>query len=311
MKDAAKHRRPLFGAQIELMSRLWGQAIERHYPDSLPDWRDPARHLALMNVTLLKAVKNLEWNQFFKKSGTTVLDVGAGTGWLSAFLSTYECVTRVDALDSDRDNLQVMLPQITELLGGSRQKINLLLGLMDPLPLSDESYDLIVASSSIHHTTNLFSSLAGLRRLLGRDGVLLLLNETPRTFDEYLNYTLHIIYLILERVGCRSSTEFQETLSANGILYDPKLGDTAFAFHHYANALKHAGFTFGIVRSGVYTGPVELVHFVCVRNDSDRNIREMGAIELPLSDVEVASPETLARVTEVMIAAVGKPSSPW
>jgi hypothetical protein len=178
---------------------------------------------------------------------------------------------------------------------------------MDPLPLPNESYDLIVASSSIHHTTNLFSSLAGLRRLLRRDGVLLLLNETPRTFDEYLNYTLKIISLILERVGCRLSTEFQETLSANGILYDAKLGDTAFAFHQYANALTNAGFRYGIIRSGVYTGPVELVHFVCARSDGDHDIRDMGAIEIPPSDLEVASQETLARVANVMIAAVGKP----
>jgi ubiquinone/menaquinone biosynthesis C-methylase UbiE len=304
MEDAANIE-ILFEAQIELMTRLWGQAIERHYPDSLPDWRDPARHLALMNVTLLKAVKKVEWSQFLKKSGTTVLDVGAGTGWLSALLSMYECVTRVDALDSDRDNLQVMLPQITDLLGGSRQKIKLLLGLMDPLPLPDESYDLIVASSSIHHTPNLFSALVGLRRLLRRDGVLLLLNETPRTFDEYLNYSLHIIYLILERVGSRTSTEFQETLSANGILYDPKLGDTAFAFFQYANALTNAGLKYGIIRSGVYTGPVELVHFVCARSDGDHDIRKMGAAEISPSDLEVASQETLARVAAVMTAAVG------
>jgi ubiquinone/menaquinone biosynthesis C-methylase UbiE len=296
----------LFGAQIELMTRLWGQAIERHYPDALPYWRDPALHLDMMNVTFLKAVKKLEWSRLLGSSGTTILDFGAGTGWLSAFLSTFECVERVDALDADRDNLQLMLPQITELLGGVRAKITLRLGLMDPLPLPDESYDVIAASSSIHHTTNLFSALAGLRRLLKRDGVLLLLNETPRTFDEYLNYSLHIIYLILERVRRRTSTEFQETVGANGILYDPKLGDTAFSFYQYANALTAAGFKYGIIRSGVYTGPLELVHFVCARTDGGRDIREMGARGVSPLELETASPETLTRIDEVMVAAVGR-----
>jgi ubiquinone/menaquinone biosynthesis C-methylase UbiE len=293
----------LFGAQIELVTHLWGQAIQTHYPDSVKDWRDPATHLAMMNLTFLGAVKKLDWSQFLVHNATTALDVGAGTGWLSAFLSKFDCVERVDALDSDRDNLQLMLPQITELLGGIRSKIRMCLGLMDPLPFPDGSYDVITASSSIHHATNLFSVLAGLRRVLKRDGVLLLLNETPRPFDEYLNYSLLMMCRILERVRRRSSTEFQESLSANGILYDPKLGDTAFAFYQYANALTDAGFRWGIVRSGVYTGPLELVHFVCTRTDGARDPLEMGAREISPLELEVASPETLARIADVMIAA--------
>lgn len=293
----------LFGAQIELMTRFWGQAVQRHYPDLVRYWRDPAWHLDMMNQTLLGAVKKLDWSRFLVSSGTIVLDLGAGTGWLSAFLSKCECVERVDALDSDRDNLQIMLPQIMELLGGIRSKLRLCLGLMDPLPFPDESYDVITASSSIHHTTNLFSALAGLRRVLKRAGVLLLFNETPRPFDEYLNYSLLMICRILERVRRRSSTEFQESLSANGILNDPKLGDNVFAFHQYANALTAAGFRYGIIRSGVYTGPLELVHFVCTRADSDRDIREMGAREISPLELEAASPETLARIGDVMVAA--------
>jgi ubiquinone/menaquinone biosynthesis C-methylase UbiE len=296
----------LFSSQVELMTRLWGQAVHRHYPEFVQYWRDPAIHLDLMNQTLLKAVKELDWSQFLAGSGTTVLDLGAGTGWLSAFLSKYECVARVDALDSDRDNLELMLPQITELLGGVKGKIKPCLGLMEPLPFPDESYDLIAASSSIHHTTNLFSAVAGLRRILKREGVLLLLNETPRTFDEYLNYSLNIIYIVLERVRRRSSSEFQESLGANGILYDPKLGDTAFAFHQYVNALTDAGFKLGIVRSGVYTGPLELVHFVCIRTDGSRDIRTMGAREISPSELEAASRQTLARIDQVMLTAVSK-----
>ena len=300
----------LFGDQISLMTRLWSQAIQIHYPESVHMWRDPVIHLEVMNQTLLGAVKKLDWSRFLGNTGVTVLDLG-GTGWLSAFLSKYACVNRIDALDSDRNHLELMLPKITELLGGDFSRIRPYLGLMDPLPFPDEAYDVVVASSSIHHTSHLFSALSGLRRVLRRDGVLMLLNETPRTFDEYLVYSLGIIHLLLDRVCRRSSTEFQVSLGANGILYDPKLGDTAFAFHQYPNALTHAGLRCGIIRAGVYKGPPdpaggdELVHFICVRSDGDRDILALGGRQISALEMETATPPTLDRAEKVMKAVYG------
>jgi hypothetical protein len=78
-----------------------------------------------------------------------VLDLGAGTGWLSAFLSSFPNVEQIDTLDSDRNNLEVMLPQIIERMEGDTSKIHPILGLFSPLLVPDQQYGLIVASSSI------------------------------------------------------------------------------------------------------------------------------------------------------------------
>ena len=70
----------LFGDQINLMTRLWSQAIQIHYPESVPMWRDPVIRLEVMNQTLPGAVKKLDWNRLLGNTGVTVLDFGAGTG---------------------------------------------------------------------------------------------------------------------------------------------------------------------------------------------------------------------------------------
>jgi SAM-dependent methyltransferase len=290
----------LFDVQINLMTQAWSQAIAKHYPDSLPDWKDPVRHLELMKVTGLGAAQKIDWDRCLATPCSRVLDFGAGSGWLSGLLSTHDRVAQIDALDSDLNNLRSMLPKIVELLGGNMTKIRPLLGLMSPLPLPNASYDVIAASSSIHHVGNLTSTLLDLRRVLKPDGVLLLLNETPRTFNEYLTYNFVILHKILDRVCNQISSEFEESISANGIFYDPKLGDRAFAYYQYRDALLRAGFNHGVIRSGVKAGPLELVHFVCTRADSSKDIHDFGVCDLLPSECDELSPTIRNKAMEAL-----------
>lgn len=68
-----------------------------------------------------------------------MLDLGAGTGWLSAWLCRFNAVQHIDALDSSRRNLEQMLPRITELMKGAAllPKIRPIVGLFYPLPVAD------------------------------------------------------------------------------------------------------------------------------------------------------------------------------
>jgi len=59
--------------------------------------------------------------------------MGAGTGWLSIQLSKHENVTAIYALDSSRSNLEIMLPALTDLMGGNREKITPVLALFTPI----------------------------------------------------------------------------------------------------------------------------------------------------------------------------------
>ena len=52
-------------------------------------------------------------------------------------------------------------------------------------------------------------------------------------------------------------------ISASGILYDPKLGDIAYASYQYGIAINSAGLEYTIIDTGQKINELPLMHFVC------------------------------------------------
>jgi len=236
--------------QMNKISSEWGDKIKKFYPSDYSNWSNPQEQVKALKEdgNYYDAVMYLDWDKITKfKTNLKVLDLGAGTGWLSAFLSQNKNIANIDVLDSDEKNLNLMLPEVVRIMGGNISKINPILGLFQPILVEDDHYDLIVASSALHHSENLFSLMRELRRVLRKGGKLYILNETPYSFMKYFSLLLKMNFLILFKTLRKNVSEFEQAISPGHILYDPYLGDRTYANYQWIKAIQQAGFQYEMI----------------------------------------------------------------
>jgi len=234
-------------------------------------WREPGENFRCLNEVWnsLDAVRIVEWDRYLAHGNSTVLDVGGGTGWLSAYLSTHEKIGKIYLLDSSKFFLERMYPEIVKLMEGRPDKIIPVNGLFFPLLLEDESLDLVVASSSLHHAEHLESALKEIYRVLKRNGKLLILNETPYSMSGYLSIIIKQFMVIMKNTVSREYRPMSASISSSGCLYDPYLGDKCYPLWHWVKAIEASDFLLTeVIDSQLLTNKkdikgIRLTHFVC------------------------------------------------
>ncbi len=108
---------------------------------------------------------------------TVVLDVGCGTGKLAGRLAAAAPETRVIGIDGDEQVLALGAARVA----GFGERVRLLAGLADELPLADSSVDVVVASLLLHHLppSAKLAALAQARRVLTPGGRLVIADWGP------------------------------------------------------------------------------------------------------------------------------------
>jgi len=156
---------------------------------------------------------------------------------------------------------------------GDSKKIFPVLGYFQPIVVEDGFFDLVVASSAIHHSPDLGGLLQEIARTLKHDGKLVILNETPWKFSAYFCHLVkNCIQLIIAAVW-RRTAKVPKVISVNGILYDPGLGDYMHSFYQWNQAIAGAGFSSHLVSTNLFTQKhqvgqrVKLVHFICEKKN--------------------------------------------
>ena len=263
----------------------WDNVIQTHYPAYWPDWSIPERHLSALRErwNYQAAAEAFDWMPYLSKDSMTVLDLGAGTGWLSAMLSLLPGIGHIDALDSSKFNLEFMMPRVVALLGASMAKIHPIRGLFTPILKPNDHYDLIVASSAFHHASDLLHLLKECHRVLKPGAKAVILNETPMSRYAYIRLGSRMFVSLIKGVLQSRFVDRAPTISLFGVKYDPYLGDVAYADYHWRQAIEAAGFEFERIDSGISpyrphadnpTNAGHLVHFVCrkrhVKNSSEK-----------------------------------------
>jgi SAM-dependent methyltransferase len=101
---------------------------------------------------------------------SAILDLGAGSGWLSHRLATLgHHVVAVDALEDDADGLGAVRHYPTEIVAIHAD--------FDALPLAPAQFDVVIFNGSLHYAPDASSSLAGARRMLAAGGTLVVMDS--------------------------------------------------------------------------------------------------------------------------------------
>jgi SAM-dependent methyltransferase len=101
---------------------------------------------------------------------STVLDLGAGSGWLSHRLSTLgHRVVAVDALDDPADGLGAIRHYPTPIVAVRAD--------FDALPLIPAQFDLVVFNGSLHYSPDVAASLAHARSMLAGGGAIAVMDS--------------------------------------------------------------------------------------------------------------------------------------
>jgi SAM-dependent methyltransferase len=161
-----------------------------------------------------------------------------------------------------------MMPKILKIMGAKDKKIIPVEGLFTPILLDDASLDIVVASSALHHADNLELVLKEIRRVLKKEGVLIILNETPGTATRHIFRVVKAFIKVLKNLTLKNYLAASPTISSGGYMYDSNLGDRAYPIWYWEAAIKRAGLSLvEKVDTGLPTvkntiSP-SLVHLVC------------------------------------------------
>lgn len=170
------------------------------------------------------------------RPGQRILEVGAGTTWLSNLLAHEGCT--VMASDITR-RLYVGLDSADVLMRHSGTVYDRILAEMNDVPCPDHAFDLVVANAVFHHSENLVETFAEMHRVLRPGGKMVLLEPVVGP---------------LNLAGKAYMTR----------LHDDGLGDEAYPVWAYTHAARKAGFD-----HQVWIAPSAERHLLRLRDDPD------------------------------------------
>jgi SAM-dependent methyltransferase len=217
-------------------------------------WQRPEQLVGFLREASnhLDAAEAFAWEDVLRP-GAAVLDLGCGSGWLTAMLSARPEVSRVIAMDLSPRLLETVLPTVLDQLGGRLAIVERICGVFTPLPVEDGSLDLVVMSSAFHHSDAPDALLDELRRVLAPDGCLVLLNETPWSRLSMLNFTVRTAATALLNLLASDHVRRRPGhVASTHALYDSELGDRTYTRAQWRDLARRHGFDLELRDSGLY-----------------------------------------------------------
>lgn len=229
--------------------RDWAQSAGGVWSDAAQVWA----HLS-QNTHQPRAAELVDWDAVCPRDAV-VLDLGCGSGWLTAMLSRRPQVSRVLAWDASPRLLEQVLPDMVRLLDGDPAKVEPVCGEFTPLLLSDHSIDLATMGSAFHHCAEPEALLADLRRVIRPGGAVLLLNETPWRTLGMLWFDLRLAVAHASHLLTGGGAGWRGHVAPDHILYDPVLGDRAYTMANWRALFRRTGWRLTVLETGLTSYP--------------------------------------------------------
>jgi ubiquinone/menaquinone biosynthesis C-methylase UbiE len=230
-------------------ARDWAPAAGSVWLDAAQIWR----HMS-QNTNHPRAAQQIDWAALCPPTAT-VLDLGCGSGWLTAMISRVPHVARVIAWDSSPRLLTDVLPGMIELRDGDPGKIEPVCGEFTPLLLADASIDVVVMGSAFHHCSEPEALLADLRRVLKPAGAAVLANETPWRTLGMVWFDLRMLVAHASRMLIGRGPRCAGHVADDHVLYDPMLGDRAYTMRSWRSLMQRTGWRIDVQETGLTPYP--------------------------------------------------------
>ena len=136
--------------------------------DRLESW---SNHIYKSRLPVLEIVaKNIAYRG-------EILEIGAGTCWLSAVLSRNPNIKTISAVERDKNRLSLAKDYFIPKFKGNLKKIKLYENDFHVLPFKDQKFDFVVCDAALHHSNNLPKLLIEIRRVMKNDSILVAIRE--------------------------------------------------------------------------------------------------------------------------------------
>jgi ubiquinone/menaquinone biosynthesis C-methylase UbiE len=179
-----------------------------------------------------------------------ILEIGSGTGWLSAELSKQPRVVEIIATDSSPKLLKETAPKVFKLLHANAAKITRMPGDFHNLDFPDNHFDYVVCSGVLHRAANIVQVLREAKRVLKPGGQLVAIREPVWPLVKIKSRTKMLAKLVATGVNDRFYTlaDYKEFFKQASLPLQVKRVNLSSGFKYYVNkvvnGLTHARYAF-------------------------------------------------------------------
>lgn len=164
-----------------LIQWSWSELVhegELTFREEIEEYQDPRKDMEQW-IKKKRVVELFEY--FIEKTAIDfhgiVVELGAGSCWLSSMISKFPRVTKIYAVELSRRRLELLAPVMMDLLGAKKGKILRVVGDFNRLELADSTVDFVVMDAALHHSTDPKRTMTEVSRVLKQGGLFIAFRE--------------------------------------------------------------------------------------------------------------------------------------